>query len=89
MEIMDTSGAGGRSKSEQASGSSLGVATDRPRCARGDVSVIHIVTAAGECFAERGVAQTRMDDVAQRAGVSPIGPALNAALAQGVSKRTR
>jgi AcrR family transcriptional regulator len=71
MAIIDTSDADGcRSMSERASGSGGGAAIDRPRRARGDVSVGDIVAAARECFAERGVAQTRMDDVAQRAGVS-------------------
>jgi AcrR family transcriptional regulator len=71
VAIVDTSDADGRrSISERASGSGGGAAIDKPRRARGDVSVSDIVAAARECFAERGVSQTRMDDVAQRAGVS-------------------
>lgn len=71
MAVIDTSDADGRrSMSERASDSGGGAAAERPRRARGDVSVSDIVVAARECFAERGVAQTRMDDVAQRANVS-------------------
>jgi TetR/AcrR family transcriptional regulator, cholesterol catabolism regulator len=42
----------------------------KPRRARSDVSKSRMVTAARACFAESGVAATRMDHVAQRAGLS-------------------
>lgn len=42
----------------------------RPRRARGEVNVDLVVAAARECFAEAGIAGTRMDEVARRAGIS-------------------
>jgi AcrR family transcriptional regulator len=41
-----------------------------PRLPRGEASVERVVAAARECFAERGIEGTRMDDVAQRARMS-------------------
>jgi AcrR family transcriptional regulator len=43
---------------------------EKTRRARGNVSLSAIVAAARECFSESGVADTRMEDVGRRAGVS-------------------
>ncbi len=45
-------------------------AKGKSRRGRGEFTLSAVIAAARECFAESGVGATRMDDVAQRAGVS-------------------